>query len=97
MMSHNNIPLDQLSNSMISTRLFEYISTWLQDELICDLQFNGTQQQINVLKDVMLASKKFHHEVLRHDAKLSLISESLDLKHIAALRFQKTFGIVWPF
>jgi len=99
MVNRNNkskISLDKMSDGEVSNRLFESVAVWLKDGSTNDLQFNGTQHQIHVLKEAMIASKNFHCELSKSDATLSSISESLTLKHDAATKFQKTFGIEWP-
>jgi hypothetical protein len=99
MVNRNNksqIFLGGMSNSDVSNQLFENVATWLKDGSTNDLQFNGTQQQIQTLKEAMLASKKFHNKLSNPDATLASVSESLKLKHDAAIKFQKLFGIEWP-
>lgn len=77
--------------------LFESIAAWILNGKKINVDLIGTDDQIRVIKDVMLETKKFHDELFSKAATLESINEKLNLKHFAANSFFNLFKIKWHF
>lgn len=90
----STVSLGQLTPEA-SQQLFENVASWLLNGSINNLDLNGTPEQIAIVKEAMIASKKFHDELMNPTTNLTTVSERLESKHAAANRFQETFGLEW--
>lgn len=87
--------LNQLTREN-SHKLFKNIAMWLCENKVVELDLNGTPDQMLVIKEAIMASKRFQDELSNPAANLETITERLRSKHSAANRFQETFGLQWP-
>lgn len=96
MNNHKMIEIDNGKNKML-TLLFKVVAMWLLDEKD-DVNFNGTEEEIKTLSNVMLASKDFY-VYLRSDKELdpNIMSSLLNKKNHFAKKFLNIFHINWPF
>lgn len=84
------------NNSMpMKQTLFTSIASWLSDGNLGDLQLEGTDSQINALKDAMHASKDFQDELYNPRATLHSLTEKLQTKSKAAVAFEEELGMPW--
>ena len=60
------------------------------------IKVRGTPDEIETLKDALLASKRFQDELHRPGATVQSIMDRLQLKHVSAAEFEKVLGIPWP-
>lgn len=88
--------LSDLKNDEISQKaLFESMSSWLQGNEQLNIDFVGTKEKIDIVKNVMLETKKFQDSLLCKDASLEIIFNNLHCKHLAASSFKEAFNVSW--
>lgn len=75
--------------------LFASIASWLSDGHLESLYLEGTDSQINAIKNAMIASKDFQNELYSPTATLKTLSEKLETKTLAAATFKQELGISW--
>jgi 2'-5' RNA ligase len=80
-----------------SQLLHKTIISYLFNEEANSLNFIGTKKQIDILKNVSQATKKFIVELNDNNVSINSLMETLKLKHEAALEFKQVFGIDWLF
>jgi hypothetical protein len=61
-----------------------------------DVKIRGTKEQTSSLREVLGASQKLY-VLLRDHPSDSGLSEVLESKSVAAQKFEKSFGYIWPF
>ena len=86
------------SNYHISTvgKLFlAGVAAWLVGRA-SNLKVRGTQDEIDVLKNALMASKKFQDELNRPGATVQSVMDRLQLSRITAQEFERKLGIPWP-
>lgn len=81
--------------SVAGQTLFSSIASWLSNGDLKNLYVEGTDSQIQAIKDVMNASKDFQYELHNPNATLKTISEKLEIKSKAALVFEKELHMPW--
>ena len=63
---------------------------------ISNVRVRGTQEQIDALKDALMASREFQDELERPSATVQDIMNKLHLKGISAAEFERRFGVPFP-
>jgi hypothetical protein len=88
--------LDDLKNDPRSQKaLFESIALWLQRKDEINIKFVGTDEQISVVKEAIVKTKKFQDSLFNKDATLEEVFSKLSNKHFASDSFKNAFGISW--
>ena len=87
---NENVKLESSSKD-----LFVSIAKWLSGKELDDLQLEGTDAQINAIKEAMEASMDFQKELLKADSTLKSVTEKLQAKLSAAETFEKELGVQW--
>jgi hypothetical protein len=59
-------------------------------------QIRGTKEEIDAIKEAMLASRQFQEELHKPNATVDSVMKKLNLKNSSAAKFEKVFGISWP-
>lgn len=87
----------ETNNNKIITLLFKMVALWLLDEKE-DVNFRGTEDEIRVLSQVMIASKEFY-QYLRNTENIDpdVLSSLLKRKNTFAQKFYQVFNTNWPF
>ena len=75
--------------------LFSAIAKWPSGGKLDDLELQGTDAQINAIKDAMKASKDFQEELLKADSSLKSVAKKMHDKLKAAKVFEKELGVSW--
>lgn len=60
------------------------------------LKVRGTPDEVEVLKNALMASKKFQEELRRPGATVQSVMDRLQLKNISAQEFERKLGIPFP-
>ena len=63
---------------------------------ISNVRVRGTQEQIDALKDALMASREFQDELERPGATVQQVMDKLQLKNISAEEFERRFGVPFP-
>lgn len=92
---NSSINLNEMKNDLTRRDLFSSVSAWLFEGRASDVNLRGSQQQLETVRRVMIASRQFHEELNRPNASLQSIAEKLEEKHSAAERFEASFGVRW--
>ena len=75
--------------------LIASIGAWLVGRHT-DVTLRGTKEQINVVSEVLLASKTLHEELNRSGATVESVVDKVQKKNTAARKFEMAFGTRWP-
>lgn len=88
---------DMSKNKKIFDLLFRAVGLWLLKDKD-EMTFNGSQEQVKVLSNVMLATKDFY-TYLKSDVEMDIdvMKSLLDRKNMSAIKFEDMFNIKWPF
>lgn len=95
MTSTHDLTINENESRSMKQILFASIATWLVEGKLDKLYLEGTDSQIDALKDAMLASKDFQDELYKPQATLQSLSEKLEIKSRAAKIFEKELGMPW--
>lgn len=99
MVNHNEnlkVFLNTLGNDPYTQKvLFESVASWVSRGKKLNIDLVGTNDQIKIIKDVMIETKKFQDELFHDQTNLNDVFDKLSMKHVAAEAFEKTFGISW--
>jgi len=88
--------LSDLKNDEISQKaLFESMSSWLQGNDQFNIDFVGTKEQIDIVKNAMFETKKFQDSLFCKDASIETVFNKLHCKHLAASSFKEAFKVSW--
>ncbi len=61
-----------------------------------NLKLRGTPEQVEVLKNALMASRKFREELEKPGASVQSVMDKLQLKNATAREFERKLGIPWP-
>jgi len=92
----SRISLNDIRNFEVSRKLFENVAAWLQQKPQDELEFLGTKEQILIVKEAIIASKRFQDELTNPDSTLLTVEAALHKKHQSAEKFKNVFNLVWP-
>lgn len=95
MASDNKFASTDIEIGSTGKAFFSSIASWLMNEAIDALQVEGTDSQIDAVKNAMLASRDFQSELHNPDATLKSITEKLEIKSKAANVFETEIGMPW--
>jgi len=93
--ANSSIDLNEMKNDLTRRAFFSSVSMWLSGDPAGEVNLKGSQQQLEAVRQVMVASKRFHEELNRPTVGLQTITEKLEEKHAAAERFESRFGVRW--
>lgn len=71
------------------------VAAWLVGRA-SKLKVRGTPDEVDALKNALMASKKFQDELNRPGASVQSVMDKLQLKNITAQEFERTLGVPWP-
>jgi hypothetical protein len=74
---------------------FGACAAWLAGKAV-NTMIRGTEEEVDAVYNVMIASKKFQEELQKPDATVSSVMEKLGLKNATARQFEKILGVEWP-
>ncbi|NBO99488.1 MAG: hypothetical protein EBU90_05075 [Proteobacteria bacterium] len=77
--------------------LFESIAYWMSNDEATNIEFVGTDEQITVIKNAILETKRFQDALFNENATLENVFDKLRSKHLAANSFSISFGMKWVF
>lgn len=95
MASDNKFASTHIGIGSAGKAFFASIASWLINEEFDGLYIEGTDSQIDAVKNAMLASKNFQNELQNPDATLQSLIERLEAKSTAAATFEKELGTPW--
>ena len=75
--------------------LFSNIASMLIGEKVDEVKLKGTNEQVSVVKEALIATRNFHVCINSSNVTLDSISDSLEEKHRAAKNFERVLGIPW--
>ena len=90
-----SIDLNEMKNDLTRRDLFSSVSAWLSEGRSADVNLRGSQQQLETVRRVMIASRRFHEELNKPHADLQSIADKLQEKYEAAEQFESSFGVRW--
>ena len=89
------VPLNELKLNLLGKIFFASVAAWLVGKAI-NLKIRGTPEEIKVVSDAMMASKRFQDELNRSGATVESVMQKLGLKHATAREFERILGVPWP-
>lgn len=97
---HNGSNIKSVVNLQESHIKSQLIHSIVKESLFGDTtdtspKFFGTKEQISVLRNTIIETRKFMSLIDGNDSTISQAMEQLHKKHKAALQFKRTFGIDW--
>lgn len=60
------------------------------------LKVRGTPDEVDALKNALMASRKFQDELNRPGATVQTVMDRLQLKNVTAQEFERILGVPWP-
>jgi 8-oxo-dGTP pyrophosphatase MutT (NUDIX family) len=88
-------PINELHMNLLGKIFFTTLGAWLVGKAV-NTKIRGSQNEVRVVTDAMLATKMLHEELKRPDATVESVMDALTTKHVSAKEFEKTFNIPWP-
>lgn len=61
-----------------------------------NLRVKGTAEELEAVKNALLASRRFREEMMKPGATVDGVIEKLQLKKATAADFERILGIPWP-
>lgn len=95
MASDNKFASSNIEIGSAGKAFFSSIASWLINEEIDGFHIEGTDSQIDAVKNAMLASKNFQNELHNPNATIESITEKLEIKTKAANVFRVEIGTSW--
>jgi len=89
--------IDLRGNLNAQKLFFESVAHWISADKAIGLELVGTEEQIFVVKNVMLETKRFQDTLFNEGATLENVLNKLEAKHSAADSFSSFFGTKWVF
>ena len=89
--------IDLKGNLNAQKSLFESVARWMSADETIGLELIGTEEQIFVVKNAMLETKRFQDALFNEGATLENVLNKLEAKHSAANSFTSFFGMMWVF
>jgi hypothetical protein len=86
---------EEFYGNLTGKLLLASIGAWLVGKSV-NTKIRGTQQEIRVIANALMASKRFQEELRRPGATVESVSQKLRLKHMSAVEFEKIMGVRWP-
>lgn len=62
-----------------------------------NLKLRGTREELEAVKNVLLASKSFQDELKKDGATVESVMQKLDAKNTKAEEFKRITNLEWPF
>lgn len=63
---------------------------------VVNTKLRGTKEQVTVIANALMASRKFQDELNRSGASVESVMQKLNVKNMSAAEFERTFNIKWP-
>ena len=93
-MATQRAQLNELRLNATGKVFFTAVAAWLVGKAV-DVAFRGTVDEVKVVTDTMMASKRFQDELFRPGATVDSVMDRLGLKHAAAREFERLLGVRW--
>ena len=71
------------------------VGAWLVGKAT-NIKVRGSQDEVQVVANAMLASKRFQDELRAPGASIESVMEKLGLKHATAREFERILGVPFP-
>lgn len=81
--------------SLTGKMLVASLGAWLVGKVV-NTKIRGSRDEIEVLANALLSSRKFQDELNRSGASVGSVMEKLRVKQMSASEFERVFGIPWP-
>ena len=88
-------PLNELHMNLLGKIFLASMGAWLVGRAT-NLKVRGTQQEVQVVANAMLASRRFQDELRKPGANIESVMEKLHLKHATVREFESILGIKFP-
>jgi len=89
------IPLNELRLNLLGKIFFASVGAWLVGKAV-NMKIRGTPEEIQVVSNAMMASRRFQDELSRPGATVESVMQKLGLKHASAREFERILGVPWP-
>jgi hypothetical protein len=94
-MSATAKPINELGLNLLGKILVTSVAAWLVGKAT-NLKLRGSQEEIQIIANAMMASKRFQDELHRPGATVDSVMQKLGLKHATAREFERILGIPFP-
>ena len=94
-MSSSAKPLNELGLNLLGKVLVTSIAAWLVGKAT-NLKIRGSQEEVQIIANAMMASKEFQNELSRPGATVDSVMNKLGLKHASAREFERILGVPFP-
>lgn len=87
--------LNELKLNLLGKIFIASVAAWLVGKAT-NLKIRGTPQEVQVIANAMMASRRFQDELNRPGATVDSVMTKLGLKHASTREFERILGIPFP-
>tara|TARA_R110000787_G_scaffold170719_1_gene283503 strand:- start:163 stop:441 length:279 start_codon:yes stop_codon:yes gene_type:complete len=87
--------LNESTKMQVSTSLFPAAVEYIEGTRRT-ISLKGPLQEVQIIRDVLDASRSFYNEVRDPEATIVSVKAKLQEKHIQAKNFEDFMGMTWP-
>jgi hypothetical protein len=74
---------------------FATLGAWVAGKIV-NTKIRGSEEQIQAVKNALLASKRFQAELNKPGATIDSVIHKMNIKDMSAKEFERVFGVKWP-